>query len=162
MKCIECGNETSKRRATRDEPYRFLGSGLKNVYLAGIDVEECKSCEVEYPTIPRLPDLHRAIAGVLALKRGQLSGDELRFMRKAAGLSAKAFAAHLMMEPESLSRAENGDGLGAQSDKLARAIALAAIDVESVKDMLFRIADEMQRVKNLKFRCDRNGWKVAA
>jgi DNA-binding transcriptional regulator YiaG len=162
MKCIECGNETTKHRATKDAPYQFLGSGLKNVYLAGIDVEECKACDVEYPTIPRLPELHRAIAGVLGTKQGQLSGDELRFMRKVAGFSAKDFAALLMIEPESLSRAENGSGLGAPSDKLARAIALAALGTESVKAVLLRIASDMQRIKKLEFRCDRNGWKAAA
>jgi transcriptional regulator with XRE-family HTH domain len=167
MKCIECGKETTKHRATKDEPYRFLGSGLKNIYLAGIDVEECKSCDVEYPTIPRLPDLHRAIAETLAMHRpSPLSGDELRFVRKAAGFSAKRFASLLLIEPESLSRAENGGGLGPQTDKLARAITLAALNAETVKDVLLELADKMERAKKLAtspvFRCDRDGWKIAA
>ncbi len=167
MKCVECGNATTKHRATKEAPYQFLGSGLKNVYLAGINVEECKSCEVEYPVIPRLPDLHRAIAETLAMTRpGPLSGDELRLVRKAAGFSGKRFASLLLIAPESLSRSENGSGLGPQTDKLARAIALAALNAESVKDVLLKIAEEMVQARKVTrspiFRCGKNGWKAAA
>lgn len=165
MKCFECGEETTKVVATRKAPYHFTQSGLKNVYLAGITVEVCEKCGIESPIIPQIEQLHKAIASVLAGKPDLLSGEEIRFLRKIAGFPANKFAALLMMDAATLSRAENGhQSLGASSDKLARAVAMAAISVEAAKDVLIKIAEKMehQHKSRLPLFFYEKDWKAAA
>ena len=164
MKCIECGSQTRKSVATPRRPYHFTESGLPDVYLTGIDVLTCNACKSVSPVIPHLPALHRAIALSLALKNGSLSGAEIRFLRKVAGLSAIKFASLLMVEPETLSRAENNHQILKPSmDKLARAIAIQKIDPDTATEILLSLIATMKdtRMKLPVFRFER-AWKTAA
>jgi len=165
VKCVKCAAGTIRRKATLESPYRFVQSGLENVYLVGITVEKCPHCGSEYPIIPRVEDLHKAIAAELARKKTLLSGDEIRFLRKIAGFPANTFASLLRIDPSTLSRAENErQTLGHSSDKLARAVAMAAINEASVKEILIRAADKLARPRRSRlpiFRY-RAGWRAAA
>lgn len=122
MKCRSCGIEMKQIKATIYSPYRYDLTGLKNVFLAGIAVYECAKCRKEVPIIPRAGKLHRVIARLLLDKPALLTGDEIRFLRKNAGISAKDFAAQLQTSAEHLSRVENGHypSLGPTADKFAR------------------------------------------
>jgi DNA-binding transcriptional regulator YiaG len=164
MNCLECGSQTRKTIATPRHPYHFTESGLPDVYLAGIDVLTCRACKSVSPIIPRLPALHRAIALSLARKNGSLTGQEIRFLRKAAGLSAVNFASLLMVEPETLSRTENNrQVLKPSMDKLARAIAIQKIDPETATEILLSLIATMKdaRTRLPVFRFER-AWKTAA
>ena len=165
MKCVECGKQTTREAATPESPYHFTASGLDSVYLAGIVVEKCKSCGATYPIIPRIEELHRTIASVLARKESLLAGDEVRFIRKVAGFPASKFAALLMIDPSTLSRVENGhQDLGAVSDKLARAVAMAAINLDAAKEILTQIAEKLEATRQARlpvFRFQKT-WTVAA
>jgi transcriptional regulator with XRE-family HTH domain len=132
--------------ATQKAPYQYSLSGLKNVYLSGIVVHECPDCRAALPVIPRVEELHDLIARDLASKRGLLSGDEIKFLRKNAGFPAAKFAALLGVDPAHLSRIENGhtDALGESADRLARAIAMIAKDGDAAREVLLEMADEME------------------
>jgi DNA-binding transcriptional regulator YiaG len=166
MKCDICLNEMEERKATHQQPYRYVLSGLKNVYLMGIRVRVCPTCKIESPIIPRMADLHDVIRQILVRKPELLTGDEIRFLRKNAGLAAKQFAEFIDESPSHLSRVENGKtpALGAQADKLARAIANVCGNHEGTKEVL------LQKIKNLKkskvssrmFQLKGNRWRSAA
>ncbi len=125
MICDICKGEMTEREATINNSYRYSLSGLKNVYLAGIIVRKCQKCGIESPIIPRMVELHDVIGQILINKPGLLNGDEIRFLRKNAGFSAKEFSELVGVNNSHLSRIENGKtaSLGASADKLVRAIA---------------------------------------
>ncbi len=159
----------AERQATPQRPYRYRLSGLSSVALAGIVVRHCPQCRAEQPVIPRIAELHRAIALDLVRKPGLLEGEEVRFLRKWAGFPARKFAALLGVSPEHLSRIENGQtaSFGAPTDRLARAAAVAGRDIEAARDILLRVTDMIDRkrrrvAKPLVFRLERNRWKAAA
>lgn len=118
MKCANCGTQTKIRRV---EFYNYKESGLSNLYLGGIEVIECKKCEVQCPILPSVLDLFSKVAEAVVLKPTPLNGEEAKFLRKQAGYPAKAWATLLDIEPSVLSRWENGKSkIGPQSDRLIR------------------------------------------
>jgi DNA-binding transcriptional regulator YiaG len=149
MKCLACGTPVIEKTATLQDPYRYDLSGLEDTYLIGITIQFCPGCKVESPIIPRILELHNVIARSIADKPSLLNGDELRFLRKWAGLPAKQFAALLGIDASHLSRAENGKTkhLGAPADKLARAVAMAANEKEFTKNILLNIAEQKIQAK---------------
>src|SRR5215470_4997252 len=120
MVCSYCKAEMRKRHTTPEHPYLYRLSGLKNEMLTGIDVFTCPKCNIEMPVIPRAAQLQECIAEKLACKQEPLAGDEIRFLRKYAGLPAQTFARLIGIRPEHLSRIENGhtNNLGKPTDML--------------------------------------------
>lgn len=115
-----CGKILQEKTATAARPYRFADSGLPDVYLSGIKYYRCASRHV-FADIPELDHLLALIARDLCAKPGPLSGDEVRFLRKRLGERAADFAKAISVEPESLSRIENGHTpAGMRVDKLIR------------------------------------------
>lgn len=173
MSCETCGTKIVERIATPDSPYHYTLSGLRNVFLAGITVRRCIQCAAESAIIPKVAELNRLIAQDLTCKAETLRGEELRYLRKFAGFSGKRFAALLEVNPSHLSRFENGayKSLGKPADKLARALAMSAVDEDYMRKILLRVADdrieakkEMRRQKAIRptFRLIRNRWTKAA
>lgn len=106
MTCANCnGNLVIKT----NQKYLYDMSGLDNVYLENIKTEVCESCGQVTPYIPQLPQLHKVIATILVLKPKPLTGKEIRFLRKERRKKAKEWAMLLGVEPETLSRWENGE-----------------------------------------------------
>lgn len=171
MSCELCGAKMKERIAAADDPYRYLMSGLKNVYLEGITVRTCSGCKAESPIIPRIPELHTLIADWLIKKPDRLTGEEIRFLRKEADLSAKRFAALLRIDPAYLSRIEKGHHkhLGFHSDQLARLYVMESRK-EYSQNTIKAIADarieanasnSKPRQRSL-FRLFNNQWKSTA
>ena len=155
-----------KRTASAEDPYRYSSSGVPGILLYGIPVHRCPRCGAETAVFPRIAQLHRVMARELAGKAGPLTGDEVRFLRKGAGLSASRFAALLGVTPEHLSRVENGHyaSLGPAADRLARAIALLALDREDAREILLRTAAERgtdTRGRPPAFELGRGRWRTA-
>jgi DNA-binding transcriptional regulator YiaG len=145
MKCIRCGKGTVRSLATRRSPHHFVESGLRNIYLAGIEIYTCRACGSVHPVIPKISGLHKAIAQQLTIKNGPLQGEEIRFLRKAAGFSAINYASLLMIDPATLSRAENGhQSLSPSLDKLARAVAIESINPGMAKRILASLIDKIK------------------
>jgi len=143
MDCEACGGTVRERVTTTARPYAYSLSGLDNVRLVGIRVRRCAKCGIELPIIPRIAELHRVIAQTFVELPRSLRGQEIRFLRKYAGLAAQSFAAMLGVRPEHLSRVENGHTatLGAPADRLTRAIAAMTMeDPDATRQVLLKTA----------------------
>ena len=155
MECDYCRVEMTERQATMTKPYAYSLSGLKDVYLVGITVRECARCGCELPIIPRIGELHDVIVRTIVREQRPLRGDEIRFLRKAAGFPAQKFASLLGVTPQHLSRVENRhtEKLGKAADRLARAIAFVAKDGEQARELFLELADQLEkrRAKALEF-----------
>jgi putative zinc finger/helix-turn-helix YgiT family protein len=122
-----CEESSEERRASNESPYHYVGSGLSNVYLSGIRYSVCQKCGMQSAEIPALKELLTALARTVVEKRSQLTGDEIRFLRKRLGKKSADFAEMIGLTPEYFSRLENGKiadakGAGQSTDKLIRII----------------------------------------
>ncbi len=93
--------------ATKEKPFHFTDSGLDNVYLVGIKYFTCE-CGAISAEIPALKQLMQLIACDIVKSQSNLTGDEIRFLRKRLGKKATEYCKFLALEPETLSRIENG------------------------------------------------------
>lgn len=166
--CDICETPMTSRVTTLEAPYAYVIGGLSRVGLVGITVHHCRACDVDAPMIPKPSELHQVLADLFVRKADPLAGDEVRFLRKHAGLPAQKFAALLGIDPSHLSRVENGklESLGPSTDRLTRAIVLAAIGSETVRDVLLKEAEERleppRPLRRPLVKMERNRWKVAA
>ena len=125
MRKIECANCGADARIVRGS-YDFTESGLKRVRLQGIELMVCDRCGNVDPIIPRVNDLMRMLAVAVIAKPYRLAGDEIRFLRKYLRMTGDEFSRILHINRTNLSKWENDeDKVGAQSDRLIRAIALS-------------------------------------
>jgi DNA-binding transcriptional regulator YiaG len=158
MKCPECGRKMATRTATKVKPYVYRGSGLDGVLLVGIKVHECGSCGPA-PEIPQIRELHKVLTHWILEKPKKLTGKELRYLRKHAGIAAVRFAEQLGIRPEHLSRVENGHReVSNQLDKLARVIVALGIENKDVRDVL----SGGRRNRVLRYSSSRNVWEIKA
>ncbi len=138
MKCDTCqGNIVTKTRET----YHYTESGLDNVYLKHIEVRVCESCGEENLRISNILKLHETIARGVALQPCQIRGQDVRFLRKQLGYSAKQWATFLRIDVSTLSRWENGQQeIGPQSDALIRLLYFRLLDESKGKITRDRVA----------------------
>jgi DNA-binding transcriptional regulator YiaG len=115
---------------------------LPAIRLRGIEVRLCAACGDDQVVIPRLADLHRAIAAALVVKRARLAPAEIRFLRKAAEWTPVELSAALDVAPESPSQWEAGtarpDG---PVDRVIRTLVAARVGLPLSVDALSRIGD---------------------
>jgi len=140
-----CDVEMEKRHATKEHPYVYRQSGLSAVLLSGIDLYYCPNCKAESPVIPRIAQLHESLAQEIIQLPRLLSGDEIKFLRKHAGLPAQQFARLIGVTPEHLSRVENGHTktFGKNTDRLIRAFTLTAKKGKEARKMLLGLAERL-------------------
>lgn len=104
--CLACRVE---KFATEKEPFHFADSGLPNIYLVGIKYFVCECGEV-VAEIPAVKQLMQVIARDLVTSLLDLTGAEVKFLRKRLGKRAADFSQYLgsvdllCHEFESLSR----------------------------------------------------------
>lgn len=122
MACTNCGEDARVVRGS----YDFAESGLKHVRLQGIELIVCDHCGNVDPIIPRVNDLMRMLAVAVIAKPYRLAGDEIRFLRKYLRMTGDEFSRLMHVNRTNLSKWENDDDkVGAQSDRLIRAITLS-------------------------------------
>ena len=120
MNCDLCQGQILTKT---NQLYQYKESGLDNIYLIGLTVEECQQCGDISAWIPKLNKLHRAIARAIVMKPSPLSGEEIRFLRTERELKAKDFAALLSIDPVTLSRWENNQQHpSSQNDSFIRTV----------------------------------------
>lgn len=166
MNCLYCETKTVTRKATLEEPYTYKPSGLPDVALLGIIVNVCPRCGLESPILPRVTELHQVIAHTLHKKPTPLSGAEIRFLRKVAGVSAQRFAKMLRIDPTYLSKIENGHVKPGESvDHLIRLYGRMAEEDQKTRTLLWQIADETEEpAEEIQqaplFELEGNQWKL--
>lgn len=113
----------NKRRIVRSETLAFHEEYLMGipVILKDAAMVETDAAGDETVTIPDMDALVAAIAVNRCLEPGKLAGGEVRFMRKALGMTQAAFAETLDIDPATVSRWENdGQVLGGFAEKCLR------------------------------------------
>jgi putative zinc finger/helix-turn-helix YgiT family protein len=129
LACPTCG----KVQETSKSDYKYLESGLDNVIICDIEMIKC-SCGEESALIPRILAVHAAIADCLLEKENQLTGKEIRFLRKEMGLKGRDFANLVSVDNATLSRWENGKTKpSVKADRLIR--VLYAVKVKPTKEL---------------------------
>jgi len=130
MKCDVC--RKGELRTKSQQTYRYKECGLDNVYLLNMEFQVCDACGIKIPRLKRMPELHATIARAIAMQPCPLRGQDIRFLRKHLGYSAKEWATLLRTNASTLSRWENNQQeIGTQSDTLIRLL-------------YFRIRDEKE------------------
>jgi transcriptional regulator with XRE-family HTH domain len=128
--------------------YLFVESGLTNVTLHGVKLLKCGTCGSSTPVLSKINKLMQVIAAALVLKPSQLTGKEIRFVRKYVGLTGEQFGRKLGLTKHHVSRIENErHQVGAQTDRLIRFLAISAspdlkIEMERLLERLETIKDE--------------------
>jgi putative zinc finger/helix-turn-helix YgiT family protein len=116
-----CKAHAKELRSSVERPYRFLDSGLSNVYLAGVRYWTCSECGKQAAEIPALQQLMSVMAKAVVMKPALLNGEEIRFLRKRLGKKAIEFAELINKTPEHFSKLENDQlPLPEETDKLIR------------------------------------------
>lgn len=106
--------------ATAEKPFHFADCGLDNVYLIGIRYFEEPDGRL-VAEIPALKRLMQSIARDVVRSPLDLTGEQIRFLRKRLGKKGTEYCRYLGIEPETLSRMENGkQAISSQVQKLAR------------------------------------------
>jgi hypothetical protein len=78
----DCTKTLKKHTATHAKPYRFLDSGLPNVYLIGVKYWVCGKCGAQSAEIPAPERLMNVVGESIVMKPRVLTGQEIRFLRK--------------------------------------------------------------------------------
>ena len=113
----------NKRQIVRSETLPVHEENLMGipVILKDAAVVESDAAGDETVTIPDMDALVIAIAVNRCLEPGKLAGAEIRFMRKALGMTQAEFADTLEIDPATVSRWENdGQVLGGFAEKCLR------------------------------------------
>lgn len=103
--CPSCGSASATRRQLASYPYRE--SGLDNVVLSG-GVEEfhCERCGERSVAVHLEPQLLQVLVLALLQKPTLLTGAEMRYLRKAVGLSQAELSERLRLRRETIAERE--------------------------------------------------------
>jgi len=143
MKCLDCNKDMTVAK----EVYHYTESGLDNVYLHNVEVYRCE-CGEEFASIPAIIKLNSVIGLNLIKKKTYLSGNEIRFLRKNAGLNAKSFAEFIGVNKSTLSRWENNkQDIDKSNDRLVRLVYanMKGIPQEEIRNLLKEIIREISQ-----------------
>ena len=144
QKCGRCGHVMEGHR----ENYHYTECGLQSVYLKNILVFHCRCGEI-IARIPNMAWLHRAITFCLIKKETLLSGEEIKFLRKMAGLNGVELAKALGVHKATLSKWENqARNITKNSDAALRLICFAGMiqNLAQQTDLVPQIAQQLKQL----------------
>jgi transcriptional regulator with XRE-family HTH domain len=126
--------------------YLFVESGLDNVLLRNVKLLKCDRCGSVTPLLSKIKELTQIIASALVLKPSELTGKEIRFLRKYIGLTGEQFGRKLGLTKEHVSRIENDKHpVGAQTERLIRYVSISADpDLQSEMGQLLNLLDSIK------------------
>ena len=143
--------------------YHYTESGLDNVWLKnGYQLRRTRYGEAV--SVEDVDGLTRALAQNLIDKKGQLSGQELRFLRVFLGMSQESLGTLLGVQGQSVSLWERKGTTPTAQEALVRIIAHQRLDGDcDVIDMLERI-NTVDRLVNQAIVAheSRRKWKTEA
>lgn len=145
MKCERCRGQlgTTVRDFYQDDGL----IGLSNVILVkSVKVTACEECgHEESVSVPDVEGLEAAVAVARVTLPIKLTGQEIRFLRRALGLLSKDLAEELQVREETMSRWEHDDSpINPKDEKLLRILvgqrlASKARGVRYDQDEIFRM-----------------------
>ena len=144
------------------ERYHYLECGLDDVFLMN-GFQRFESPRGTSIAIRDIDGLHRAIGDHLCNRKKDLSGKEIRFLRREMLLSQASLARMLDVKEQTVHRWETEKtGIPGAAETLLRLLYLEKIDEagESLRSRLKRIADledDMDRARKMNFRLDTDG-----
>lgn len=120
--CFVCGAGVE---VIKDQPYEYKDGGIE-VIIIGLAQFHCATCNETYTPIPKPKMLHKAIGqSICSENKSLLTGDEIRFLRKAMELKGNELAQIMGVDVSTLSRWENNrKEVGDSNDRLLRSIFL--------------------------------------
>jgi DNA-binding transcriptional regulator YiaG len=161
-----------------NQEYQYTECGLSSVRLVNVTVFEC-SCGSRSPESPAIEQLHTLIAISLLQKETLLSGEEVRFLRKVAGLTQVELSEIMGVHETCPTKWETDhQPIGKENDRVLRSCCLfgmfhqvfntndpvaatraasAALRSMDVREIFKRIKDEQKRPatpKNVEVRND--------
>jgi putative zinc finger/helix-turn-helix YgiT family protein len=148
------------------ENHHYAESGLGNVTLRAITIRRCPGCGASFASIPRLAELHRAIALLLIRKPERLVPAEIRFLRKHLGWSGADFARKFHCSPSQVSRWEsetNPTPMSNAYELLLRTLVAQGERIEDYQQHMEEIATVAEaRPAVLALVLEEDGWRRAA
>jgi len=158
--CSHCEREANVITGS----YRLDQMGLP-VVLKNVELVKCDECGTVEPIIPNLDGLMHSIAWTVISHECRLAGDEIRFLRKYLGLSTTEFTELMHITKDCLSRWENGEDVGAQSDRLIRLVVLSKSKelrqhIEEMMKMFPQLADKKRTGRKPELKIDSKTHEV--
>lgn len=124
MKCPTCHKAEMK---SRRENWLYDESGLPGITLVGVEVRRCASCGATALALPRVLDLHNAIAAAVIEKPERLTPAEIKYLRLQLLLERQDFADAMSVSPASVSRWEGGQlVMSEMAERLLRSMVAQA------------------------------------
>jgi putative zinc finger/helix-turn-helix YgiT family protein len=156
MNCLECGTTITTRR----ESFDYDASGLP-VTLADVEVNRCPRCEAFEVVIPRIEDLHRAIALEVIRQRSRLTPAEIRYLRTFLGWTEADLSHHMGVDESLVSHWESGEQPpGPVADRLLRLlVARSEPESDYPLSQLIGVTQEESQPHRLGLRVDAQGWQ---
>lgn len=144
------------------DSYHYRACGLENVYLLnGFSIEETRHGRTV--AIDDLDGLHRAIGRRLARKKKELTGRELRFLRRELELSQQGLGALLSKSGQAVARWEKGHNrIDGAAEALFRLLYLEhAGGNRRIRALLGQLAelDELADEQKMRFEETERGWR---
>jgi DNA-binding transcriptional regulator YiaG len=134
------------REATAERPYRYDLHGVSDVFLAGIAVKECPQCRLTKPFIRNISQLHGLMSQGLLLKQRHLTGEEIQFLRRSAGITGRTFARTIGVHPSHLSRVETEKKrLSPALDRLTRTVIAMHQDFALARKILLNLQPAIEQ-----------------
>ncbi len=159
MKCLECG----KPLKVTHETIAYRQIGLPGVRLRNIEVRRCPNDGETYEVIPRIEELHALLARTIATKAAKLTPEEVVFLRKWLGWDRSEFAKRIDVQPETVSRWENGaQGISGTTERLLRLMALTQQPKHDYTlDMIREVAHGKAKLVRVEATERNHGWELA-
>lgn len=144
------------------DSYHYRTCGLDNVYLVnGFSIKETRYGQAV--TIDDMDGLHRTIGRRLALKKKDLAGRELRFLRHELGLSQDRLGRLLGRTSQAVARWEKGQArITDPAQSLIRLLYLEHVGGNrKIKALLqeFEERDEVIEERRMIFKETERGWR---
>lgn len=133
--------EHSKTQILQGKLATWTSAGLPNVILLGLAIFRCLECNKEECQIPKLQELHNMLATALLCKSDLLSGQEIRFLRRVAGMTVAEFAERLDVTSQTIQKWERLPALSFANEVATRVVLASVVLDENVSSRLFELPD---------------------
>jgi DNA-binding transcriptional regulator YiaG len=144
--------------------HHYLECGLNNIFLLnGFNTME--TSQGKATSIHDMDGLHKAIGMFLIFHQKDLSGDEIRFLRKEMLMSQKTLSSLLGISEQEIRRWENEKiKIPKPSESLLRLLYREHVDDRSgeIASILKEISKIEEKLSKIIFKDTKKGWQAAA